>query len=103
MRAFIAPNGCSTVSRRWRMACEFASRRCCTASSRCSCCHRVIRRSGPVVHCDLSEQFWHCWVPETPHLFAVFLFCIAIGQPPPGGGDGRPPLENTKSPVYRGP
>jgi hypothetical protein len=24
---------------------------------RCSCSHRVIRRSGPVVHWDLSEQF----------------------------------------------
>jgi hypothetical protein len=39
-RAFIVPNGCSTVSRRWRMACGFASRRSCTASSRCSCTHR---------------------------------------------------------------
>ena len=56
MRAFIVPNGCSTVSRRWRMACGFASRRCCTASSRCSCSHRGIRRSGPVVHASLSEQ-----------------------------------------------
>jgi hypothetical protein len=28
MRAFILPNGCSTVSRRWRMALGFASRRC---------------------------------------------------------------------------
>jgi hypothetical protein len=55
MRAFIVPNGCSTVSRRWRMASGFASSRCCTASSRCSCSHRVIRRS--VVHWDLSEQF----------------------------------------------
>jgi hypothetical protein len=52
--------GCSTVSRRWRIACGFASRRCCTASSRCSCSHRVIRRSGPVVHCDLSEHSVHC-------------------------------------------
>jgi hypothetical protein len=46
MRAFIVPNGCSTVSRRWRMAFQFASRRNCTASSRCSCSHRGFRRSG---------------------------------------------------------
>jgi hypothetical protein len=26
MRALIVPNGCSTVSRRWRVACGFASR-----------------------------------------------------------------------------
>ena len=57
MRAFIVPNGCSTVSRRWCMACGFLSRRFWTASKTCSCSHRVIRRSGPVVHCDLSEQF----------------------------------------------
>ena len=55
--AVIVPNGCSTVSRRWRMARVLASRRRCTASSRYSCSHRVIRRSGPIVHCDLSEQF----------------------------------------------
>ena len=57
MWAFIVPNGCSTVSRRWRMASRFVSRRCCTASSGCSCSHLGIRRSGSVVHWDLSEQF----------------------------------------------
>jgi hypothetical protein len=36
MRAFNIPNGCSTVSRRRRIASEVASRRCCAASSRCS-------------------------------------------------------------------
>jgi hypothetical protein len=46
-RIFIVPNGCSTVSRPTRTARD-ASRRCCTTSSRCSCSHRGIRRSGPV-------------------------------------------------------
>ena len=36
---------------------RFASSCCCTASSRCSCSHRVIRRSDPGVHWDLIEQF----------------------------------------------
>ena len=37
------PNGCSAVSRRWRMACGFLSRRFWTASSTCSCSQRMAR------------------------------------------------------------
>src|SRR6202007_2131632 len=80
IRAFIVPNGCSTVSRRRRMASGFASSRCCTASSRCSCSHRAIRRSGPVVHRDLSEQFLTGGGPVTTQHLAVFFVCIAIRQ-----------------------
>ena len=32
IRALMVPDGCSTVSRRWRMAFGLASSRCCTAS-----------------------------------------------------------------------
>jgi site-specific recombinase XerD len=39
------PKGCSTVSRRTRIACGFLSRRCCTASTTCSFSHRVFQRS----------------------------------------------------------
>ncbi len=70
MRAFIVPKGYSTVTRRWRMACGFASRRCCTAFSGCSCSHRVIRRSGPVVHCDWTfgapRRSWHACSNSPP-------------------------------------
>src|SRR5436309_476101 len=45
MRAFIVPNGCSTVPRRCRMAWGLLSRRLCTSSITCSCSQRVIRRS----------------------------------------------------------
>jgi hypothetical protein len=34
----------------------------CTASSRCSCSHGVIRRSDPGVHWDLIEQFSQTFV-----------------------------------------
>jgi hypothetical protein len=50
MRALIVAKGCSTVSRRWRMACGFSSSRRCTASRMCSCCHQVMHRSLPDVH-----------------------------------------------------
>ena len=54
MRTLSVPNGCSTVSRRRRIACGLASRRACTASRTCSCSHRGMRRSG--VRCALLLQ-----------------------------------------------
>jgi hypothetical protein len=65
IRAFIVPKGCSTVSRRTRIACGFWSRRRCAASSTCSCSHRVIRRSLPVVHWSLMAQERKC-TPRRP-------------------------------------
>ena len=56
IRIFSVPKGCSAVSRRWRMAYGFLSRRFCTASSTCSCFQRVIRRSLPVVQRCLMAQ-----------------------------------------------
>ena len=50
IRIFSVPNGCSTVSRRIRIASGFLSSRVCTASTTCSCSHRVMRRCGPFVH-----------------------------------------------------
>jgi hypothetical protein len=46
----LTKKGCSTVSRRVRMASGFLSSLSCTASTTSSCSHRVMRRSLPVVH-----------------------------------------------------
>jgi len=59
MRALIVPKGCSTVSRRRRMAFGSASRRRCTASSMCSSSARVMRRSFPVVQAVFNTQLPH--------------------------------------------
>jgi hypothetical protein len=40
------------------MASRFASSRCCTASSRCSCSHRVIRRSGLQRRASLRKDWY---------------------------------------------
>src|SRR6185436_9736248 len=48
IRIFIVPKGCSTVSRRVRIASGFLSSLACTASTTSSCSHRVIRRCGPM-------------------------------------------------------
>src|ERR1700758_4638585 len=53
---FNVPKGCSAVSRRWRMACGFLSRRFCTASKMCSCSQRATRRCLPVVQRCLIAQ-----------------------------------------------
>ena len=50
IRIFRVPNGCSTVSRRVRIASGFLSRRACTASTTYSSSHRLMRRCGPFVH-----------------------------------------------------
>src|SRR5882757_5956920 len=50
IRIFSVPNGCSTVSRRVRIASGFLSRRACTASTTYSCSHRLMRRCAPFVH-----------------------------------------------------
>src|SRR5262249_61320412 len=49
IRILIVPKGCSTVSRRVRMAPGFLSSLACTASTISSFSHRVMRRSLPVV------------------------------------------------------
>lgn len=46
----MVPKGCSTVSRRWRMASGSSSSLRRTASSTCSCSQRLIRRSLASVH-----------------------------------------------------
>ncbi len=56
IRAFIVPNGCSTVSRRWRIFSRCSSSRRCTASITCSCSHREISRSLAVVQRCLMAQ-----------------------------------------------
>src|SRR6516164_7477213 len=71
IRILSVPNGCSTVSRRRRMACGFPSRRCCTASSTFSCSHRLMRRSGPVVHLDLREQLGHAVVQCLCRIYGI--------------------------------
>ena len=62
IRIFSVPNGCSTVSRRVRIASGFLSSLSCTASTTSSCSHRVIRRCGPFVHLALSGQVRHAFV-----------------------------------------
>jgi hypothetical protein len=54
IHTFNVPKECSAISRRTRIACGFLSRRCCTASSTCSCCHRVMRRSAPFDRVDAA-------------------------------------------------
>ena len=73
IRALIVPNGCSTVSRRVRMAWGFSSNRFCTASMRCSCSHRVIRRSLPVVHLCLSVHY-HAIMEDGTDTAAINVF-----------------------------
>jgi putative tryptophan/tyrosine transport system substrate-binding protein len=58
------PKGCSTVSRRCRMACGFLSRRFCTASNTSSCSQRAMRRCTPVVQRCLSAQWRHAFVQQ---------------------------------------
>src|SRR5262245_22657936 len=49
--------GCSAVSRRWRMACGFLSRRFCTSSSRCSCSPATFAcRAASLAHSDALRQ-----------------------------------------------
>ena len=54
--ALMVPRGCSTVSRRVRMAYGFSSSRRWTASKTCSCSHRLTRRSVAGVHRSLRAQ-----------------------------------------------
>ena len=62
IRILIVPNGCSTVSRRVRIASGFLSSLPCTASTTSSCSHRVLRRCGPLVHFAFSAQVRHAVV-----------------------------------------
>src|SRR5674476_1364056 len=62
IRALIVPKGCSTVSRRSRIFSGCSSSLRCTASRMCSCSHRVIRRSLPVVQLFLMPQLWQALV-----------------------------------------
>jgi predicted amidohydrolase YtcJ len=62
MRALIVAKGCSTVSRRWRMAFGFSSSRRCTASRTCSCSQRVIRRCWAGVQSLLIGQLGQAFV-----------------------------------------
>lgn len=55
---FIVLNGCSTVSRRIRIASGLRSRRRSIASTTASCSHRLTRRSLPVVHWSWSAHVW---------------------------------------------
>lgn len=84
MRAFIVPIGCSIVSRRRRIASGFASSRCCTASSRSSCSHRVnpSLRSGRALGFDRTILTGVS--PVTPQHLVGFFVCIAIRQSLPG-------------------
>ena len=54
MRIFSVPNGCSTVSRRCRIACGFSSSRFCAASITCSCSQREMTRYLAFVQRALS-------------------------------------------------
>ena len=54
MRAFIVPNRCSTRLATLAHGEPVRIKALLHASSRCSCSHRGIRRSGPVVHWDLN-------------------------------------------------
>src|SRR5262249_34571189 len=54
---FMVPKGCSTVSRRVRMALGFSSSRFWTVSKTASCSQRLIARCFAVVHWDFSGHF----------------------------------------------
>ncbi len=54
------------------------------ASSRCSCCHRVIRRSDPGVYWDFDRTVSTSVGPVAPQHLVGFFVCIAIRQPLPG-------------------
>ena len=83
MRAFIVPNGCSTLSRRWRMASGFASAPSAMTMSR--------RSAGP--KSSWTDTHWsygkkrgrsrnsnHASKPD-PQIFQGMRFHIALGVP----------------------
>ena len=86
MRALIVPKGCSTVSRRRRMACGSSSSLLCTASSTGSCSPRVMRRCTAVVQRLFSTQVRHCISPVATQLQPVLDVgvIIIVFQPPAG-------------------
>jgi hypothetical protein len=57
MRAFIVPNGCSTVSRRCARSSGLHQG---TASSRCSCSHRGIRRFDDALRSEKCHNGRQC-------------------------------------------
>lgn len=62
--ALIVPKGCSTVSRRVRMASGLESSRLWTSSTTCSCSQPVMRRPFDGVHWLLIAQRWHAAVDQ---------------------------------------
>src|SRR5881227_883149 len=80
MRIFSVPNGCSTVSRRARIAFGFSSSRLCAASRMCSCSPTW---NAPLVACRtfrLQRAIRAGVRPIAPHHLAVLLVRHVIGQ-----------------------
>jgi hypothetical protein len=80
MRAFIVPNGCSTVSRRWRVACGFASRRRMYAVERIL----VLSPCDAALGLGRAWRFAVTWSMLSPSSAAdpvSLLVRVAIGQP----------------------
>src|SRR4051794_39448773 len=62
--ALIVPKGCSTVSRRVRMASGLQSSRLCTSSITYLCSQSVMRRCFDGVHWLLITRPWHAAVDQ---------------------------------------
>ena len=56
IQALMVPKGCSTVERRTVIGLSACLSRVSAASTSSSCSQRVMRRSLPVVQCDLTGQ-----------------------------------------------
>src|SRR5258708_35930394 len=81
IRALIGPKGCSTVSRRCRIFSGCSSSRRGTASRMCSCSHREISRSLPVVQVCLMAQLLAGVGPVATQDQAFILGREGIGEP----------------------